>query len=43
MDYDVFFSISQTPVDDHLPSAAEMFANFFAQVEAADEMDYGVA
>ncbi|MEZ4238171.1 MAG: LLM class flavin-dependent oxidoreductase [Myxococcota bacterium] len=41
--YDVFFSISQTPVDGRTPSEAEMFANFFAQVEAADALGYGVA
>jgi alkanesulfonate monooxygenase SsuD/methylene tetrahydromethanopterin reductase-like flavin-dependent oxidoreductase (luciferase family) len=41
--YDVFFSISQTPVNGHTPSEAEMFRNFFAQVEAADRQGYGVA
>jgi alkanesulfonate monooxygenase SsuD/methylene tetrahydromethanopterin reductase-like flavin-dependent oxidoreductase (luciferase family) len=41
--YDIFFSICQTPVDGYLPSEAEMFSNFFAQVEAADELGYGVA
>lgn len=43
MDFDVFFSISQTPVDGFLPSEAKMFRNFFAQVEAADELGYGTA
>jgi alkanesulfonate monooxygenase SsuD/methylene tetrahydromethanopterin reductase-like flavin-dependent oxidoreductase (luciferase family) len=43
MDYDVFFSISQTPVDGRLPTEAEMFSNFFAEVEAADELGYGIA
>ena len=43
MDYDVFFSICQTPVDGYTPSEPEMFANFFEQVEAADELGYGVA
>ncbi|TAH36381.1 MAG: LLM class flavin-dependent oxidoreductase [Planctomycetota bacterium] len=43
MEFDVFFSISQTPVDGHLPSEAEMLRNFFAQVEAADALGYGVA
>src|SRR5687767_11919054 len=42
MQYDVFFSICQTPVDGYTPSEAEMFRNFFAQVEAADELGYGV-
>jgi alkanesulfonate monooxygenase SsuD/methylene tetrahydromethanopterin reductase-like flavin-dependent oxidoreductase (luciferase family) len=43
VDFDVFFSISQTPVDGYLPSEAEMFRSFFQQVEAADELGYGVA
>ena len=42
MQYDIFFSICQTPVDGYTPSEAEMFRNFFAQVEAADELGYGV-
>lgn len=41
--FDIFFSISQTPVGGRLPSEAEMFRNFFAQVEAADALGYGVA
>lgn len=41
--YDVFFSISQTPVAGHLPTEAEMFRNFFAQVEAADQLGYHTA
>lgn len=43
MDFDIFFSISQTPVRGVTPSEAEMFSNFFEQVEAADELGYGVA
>jgi alkanesulfonate monooxygenase SsuD/methylene tetrahydromethanopterin reductase-like flavin-dependent oxidoreductase (luciferase family) len=43
MDYDIFFSISQTPVDGHTPTEREMFANFFEQVVAADELGYGTA
>jgi hypothetical protein len=43
MDFDVFFSISQTPVGGHLPTEAEMFRSFFAQVEAADALGFGVA
>src|SRR5262245_4455563 len=43
MDFDIFFSISQTPVQGVLPSEAQMFANFFEQVEAADALGYGVA
>lgn len=43
MDYDVFFSISQTPVDGWTPSEAEMFGNFFRQVRVADQLGYGTA
>ena len=43
MQFDVFFSISQTPVDGFMPSEAQMFGNFFAQVEAADRLGFGVA
>lgn len=43
MRYDIFFSISQTPVDGRLPTEAEMLSNFFAQVQAADELGFGVA
>jgi alkanesulfonate monooxygenase SsuD/methylene tetrahydromethanopterin reductase-like flavin-dependent oxidoreductase (luciferase family) len=41
--YDVFFSISQTPVDGYVPTEREMFENFFDQVEAADRLGYGTA
>ncbi len=43
MQFDVFFSISQTPVDGVMPDEATMFGNFFEQVEAADRLGYGVA
>lgn len=43
MQFDVFFAISQTPVDGHLPTEAEMFRNFFTEVQAADELGFGVA
>ena len=43
MHFDVFFSISQTPVDGVTPSEEEMFRNFFEQVEAADELGYDCA
>jgi len=43
MKYDVFFAISQTPVDGHTPSETEMFRNFFSQVEVADELGFGTA
>ena len=43
MEFDIFFSISQTPVDGHTPTEATMFSNFFEQVEAADALGYGTA
>lgn len=43
MEFDVFFSISQTPVAGHTPPEAQMFRNFLEQVEAADRLGYGVA
>ncbi len=43
MNYDIFFSISQTPVDGVLPDEGRMFRNFFDQLRAADEMGFGVA
>ena len=43
MDFDIFFSISQTPVDGVTPSESVMFSNFFEQVEAADALGYGTA
>lgn len=43
MRFDIFFSISQTPVDGHTPSEAEMFRSFFRQVVAADAAGYGTA
>lgn len=43
MKFDIFFSISQTPVGDDLPSERQMFENFFEQVEAADDLGFGVA
>jgi hypothetical protein len=41
MDFDVFFSLSQTPVRGHLPKERDMFAHFFDQVCVADECGYG--
>ncbi len=43
MEFDVFFSISQTPVDGHTPDEATMFSHWLHQVEAADRLGYGVA
>ena len=44
MEFDIFFSISQTP--DHngfTPSESEMFGNYYAQLDAADRLGFGVA
>ncbi len=44
MEFDIFFSISQTP--DHngyTPSESEMFANYYSQLQAADRLGFGVA
>jgi alkanesulfonate monooxygenase SsuD/methylene tetrahydromethanopterin reductase-like flavin-dependent oxidoreductase (luciferase family) len=43
MEFDIFFSISQTPVGGVTPSESVMFSNFFEQVEAADALGYGTA
>ncbi len=43
MQYDIFFSISQTPVAGVLPAERTMFGNFFEQVELADRLGFGVA
>jgi len=43
MEFDIFFSICQTPVDGYQPDEATMFRNFFEQVEAADELGYSTA
>ncbi len=43
MEFDIFFSISQTPDSSGFkPSESEMFANFFDQVVLADELGFGV-
>jgi alkanesulfonate monooxygenase SsuD/methylene tetrahydromethanopterin reductase-like flavin-dependent oxidoreductase (luciferase family) len=43
VEFDIFFSICQTPVDGYQPDEATMFRNFFKQVEAADELGYKTA
>lgn len=43
MQYDIFFSISQTPVGGEMPSESEMFRAFFEQIQAADDLGFGVA
>ena len=43
MEFDIFFSISQTPDASGItPSERQMFSNFFDQVELADELGFGV-
>jgi len=44
LEFDIFFSISQTP--DHngyTPTESQMFENYFQQLEAADRLGFGVA
>ncbi len=43
MEFDVFFSISQTDVRGWIPSEREMFEHFFEQVELADRLGFGTA
>ena len=44
MEYDIFFSISQTPDhNNYTPSEEVMFNNYFEQVSAADRLGFGVA
>lgn len=43
MNYDIFFSVSQTPAGGRFPSEREMYANMFDQVALADELGFGVA
>jgi len=43
MQFDIFFSLSHTPVKGQLPSEAQMFRNFFDQVQAADQLGYSTA
>ena len=43
MEHDIFFSISQTPNSEgHIPSEQEMFANYFQQLQCADQLGFGV-
>ena len=43
MEFDIFFSISQTPDSSGFkPTESEMFSNFFEQVVLADELGFGV-
>ncbi len=43
MEFDIFFSISQTPdTTGFTPSETEMYSSFFEQVELADDLGFGV-
>ena len=41
--FDLFFSLTQTPVNGIIPSEQEMYKNFLMEVEAADRLGFGVA
>ena len=43
MDFDIFLSISQTPVDGVTPDENAMYTNFFEQLESADKLGFGTA
>ena len=43
MKFDIFLSISQTPVDGQTPNEDVMFSNFFEQLESADKLGFGIA
>ena len=43
MDFDIFLSISQTPVDGVMPDENTMYNNFFEQLESADKLGFGTA
>jgi alkanesulfonate monooxygenase SsuD/methylene tetrahydromethanopterin reductase-like flavin-dependent oxidoreductase (luciferase family) len=43
MELDIFFSICQTEVNGYLPDERTMFANFFEQVDLADQLGFGTA
>ncbi len=43
MDFDIFLSIAQTPVDGQIPDENTMFSNFFEQLQAADQLGFGTA
>ena len=43
MDFDIFLSIAQTPVEGYTPDEDTMFSNFFEQLQAADRLGFGTA
>ena len=38
MDFDIFLSISQVPIEGIIPDESTMFNNFFEQLESADSL-----
>ena len=43
MEFDIFFSISQTPdTSGFVPTEKEMFSNFLKQAEHADKLGFGI-
>jgi alkanesulfonate monooxygenase SsuD/methylene tetrahydromethanopterin reductase-like flavin-dependent oxidoreductase (luciferase family) len=43
MDFDIFLSISQVPIEGIIPDESTMFNNFFEQLESADSLGFGTA
>jgi alkanesulfonate monooxygenase SsuD/methylene tetrahydromethanopterin reductase-like flavin-dependent oxidoreductase (luciferase family) len=43
MKFDVFFSICQSQVEEHIPSEQHMLQNFFSQVKLADTLGFETA
>ena len=43
MDFDIFLSIAQTPVESYIPDEDTMFSNFFDQLQSADKLGFGTA
>ena len=43
MEFDIFFSISQTPDSSgFVPTEREMFSSFMSQAEHADKLGFGI-
>ena len=43
MDFDIFLSIAQTPVENYTPDEDTMFHHFFEQLKSADKLGFGTA
>ena len=43
MDFDIFLSISQVPIEGIIPDESKMFNNFFERLESADSLGFGTA